>query len=207
MDHQQLSGSQDSSSLKPSSPVSSRTTQENIQLPLISYLSNTRCTMRFSPVKSLRNQKTDASLSVCTWRVRDGTQQAITSMNQNQSNSTQNSLSSGSCLKRIARYPKQACTDAQSTKYCHVQELSQLRAIQPISASSLNCQAEKSKTFGSEQESRFSCLSDTEHIAPFAQATLSIKVWQTCCKVCTPPLLIPYKTYEGFLKGHMIENR
>lgn len=151
-----------SSSRKLSSLDRCRTTRESILLPLISFPLSTKFMTRFNLVKSLKSQRMVASVSECTWKVQDGTQQVITLMTLSQSSFILNSHSCGSCQRRTEKRQTLASTNVLYTRSYHVQEPSRPQVILLTSASLSNCQAEKRRTNGLEQESLASCLSDTE---------------------------------------------
>jgi len=161
-DLQQRSGSQDSSSLRPSSRDVFRTMPVSTRSLSISSVTTLRSVMMLRHPPSPSLLRTVASSMECTWKVLDGTVRLTSWTILTPSSSTQNSLCSGCCPRRIARSQRLASTIAPFTRYCHVQEPCQQLVTRPISAYSWSLAVVKKRQSGLEPASLSSLHSDIE---------------------------------------------
>ena len=148
--HLPLSGSLDSSSLKPSSLERSRTMRASIKLLLTSSATTSRSVTMPLHRQSLSLLMMAASSMACSWRVPVGMTQLTALTNPTLSSSTLSSHLSGSCLRTRERSQLLAFITALSTRFSLVLVPYPRQAIPQTSASLLSFHAGKKRRSGSE---------------------------------------------------------
>jgi len=158
----QLTGFLDSSSLRLSSQVLDRTSQESISSLLMSLTWTSRSTMRSIHKRLPRSQRMVFSASVCTSKVPDGTRLSIWLMSLSQSSCTLSCHWFGMFQRETERSQHLVSMTAQCTRYSPELVLFQPLVIQPTSSSTSSCQLRKIQPSGSEEVSPLSLLLDID---------------------------------------------